>query len=74
MTDLEKIIFHALSVHKVAILLKVGDKVILVSPKLLKDLPIDSMAVQMYNSDLDESEILEAIEILDKARTDTKTQ
>ena len=68
MTDLYQTILYALKTFKVAIVLDIGEKIIILNPRILETIAIDELAKSIAASDLTDDEIVAAIEVIDKAR------
>ena len=69
MTDLEKIIFYTLKSFNVAIVVKIGEKLVVLNPQILQEIPLASLAESLSASDLTEEEILKGMEVIDVARS-----
>ena len=67
-STMSDIVEYSLSTYGVSILLTVGNKVVVVNPQLLKNVPLEDMADVLSNSTLTDNEIIEAMETLDNAR------
>ena len=68
MTDLEKIILYTLSAFKVAIAINIGDKLVVLNPRILKTVDLAEIATALSASDLSDEEILQGLELIDEAR------
>ena len=66
--NLSDLILHSLSHFKVSIVVEIKDKIILLNPRILEGLTLEQIADALSASELTESELLEAIEVIDKAR------
>ena len=69
MSQLENFLQYSLQVFKVAIILRIGDKVVFVSPSILKTISYDRLAEALLNSDLTDEEVIQGLEIIDNADT-----
>ena len=68
MSDFHQTILYALKSFKVAIALDIGDKIIILNPRILEKLDIEDVAVALSASNLSDAEILRSLEVIDTAR------
>ena len=68
MPTLTETFLYALKTFKLAIAVDIGDKVIMLNPRILENLSLEDVAQALSASDLKDSEILKALEVIDTAR------
>ena len=68
MNDLQASILYSLETFKLAIAVDIGNKIIILNPRILESISIDDIARALSASDLRDEEILEGIRVIDKAR------
>ena len=69
MSDLEKIVYGILDTMGIAILVQLKDKVIAVSPKILKNLNTNDVIQVRIDSIENEEDLIEILEILDETKS-----
>ena len=69
MSDLEKIVYGILDTMGIAILVQLKDKVIAVSPKILKNLNTNDVIQVLIDSIENEEDLIEILEILDETKS-----
>ena len=68
MPTLNETFLYALKTFKIAIAVDIGDKIIILNPRILENLSLEDVAQALSASDLQDSEILEALRVIDVAR------
>ena len=72
MKPLEQIVHYALSVFGVAIIVKIGQKLVVVNPQIMDEVSLSSIAESLSAGDLTEEEMMEGISVIDMARKPKK--
>ena len=67
-TTMSDIVEYSLSTFGVSVLVTVGNKVVVLNPTILKNIPLEDLAESLSNSPLTDEEIIKAMETIDHAR------
>ena len=62
------IVKYSLDMFGVSIVVRVNDKLVIVTPEILKGIPLEDIATHLTNSSLTDEEIITAMETIDAAR------
>lgn len=68
MSKIQEAITHALKTFKLVIAVDIGSKVLILNPRILESLSIDDIAIALSASDLEDTDIIKAIKVMDEAR------
>lgn len=68
MNELTQLILFSLKKFKVALALEVDNKIVLLNPRILEGVTLDTLADSLSASDLTDEEIIKALQIVDNAR------